>query len=141
MLASELGIRERVAFTGARNDMPEVYASLDLMVLPSLVEAMPMCLLEAMAASKPIVASAVGSVPKVICPEETGLLVEPGNAEQLADSILRLLRDYEFSRSLGSAARELVIKRHSAQGMAQKYHDIYKQVLAQRLKVLSGVAA
>ena len=141
LLASELGIRERVTFTGARADMPEVYASFDLMVLPSQVEAMPMCLLEAMAAGKPVVASAVGSVPKVVSPEETGLLVDPGNPDQLAHSILRVLGDYEFARSMGSAAREVVVKRHSAQVMARKYHDIYEQVAAQRQKAHSGVAA
>ena len=140
-LASELGIRERVAFTGARSDMPEVYASFDLMVLPSQVEAMPMCLLEAMAAGKPVVASAVGSVPKVVSPEETGLLVAPGESEQLAQSILRVLSDYEFARSLGSAAREVVVKRYSAQVMARQYHDLYQQFGARRQTAHSGVAA
>jgi glycosyltransferase involved in cell wall biosynthesis len=141
LLASELGIREHVVFTGVRSDMAEIYASFDLMVLPSHVEAMPICLLEAMASGKPVVASAVGSVPKVLSPEETGLLVAPGNSEQLANSILRVLRDYEFARSLGSAAREVVVKRHSAQAMAKKYYDIYEQVVAERQAVHLGVAA
>jgi glycosyltransferase involved in cell wall biosynthesis len=140
-LAVELGIQERAVFTGARSDMPEVYASFDIMVLPSHVEAMPMCLLEAMAAGKAVVASAVGSVPKVVSPEATGLLVAPGDADQLADSILRLLQDYEFARSLGSAARDVVVKRHSAQVMAGKYRELYAQVSAQRQGARSGVAA
>lgn len=141
LLASELGIRDRIVFTGARNDMPEVYASIDVMVLPSYVEAMPMCLLEAMAAGKPVIASAVGSIPGIISPEETGLLVAPQDAVQLANRILRVLCDYEFAKSLGAAARTMVVKHHSAEAMARKYREVYEQVAEQRQGAHSGMAA
>jgi glycosyltransferase involved in cell wall biosynthesis len=140
LLASDLGIRERVTFTGARSDMPEVYASVDLLVLPSQAEAMPMCLLEAMAAGKPVVASAVGSIPKIVSPEQTGLLVAPGNSDELAHSILRVLRDYELARGLGSAARDAVVRRHSAQAMARAYREVYEQVIIER-QARAGTAA
>lgn len=140
-LATELGIREQVAFVGARSDIPEVYASCDLIVLPSYVEAMPMCVLEAMAAGKPVVATAVGAVPEVLSPDKTGLLAVPGNADQMVHCILRVLGDYELARTLGSAAREVVVKRHSAQEMALKYHDLYQQVAAQQQRPHWGGAA
>jgi glycosyltransferase involved in cell wall biosynthesis len=141
LLAGELGIREQVVFTGARSDMPEVYASFDVVVLPSHVEAMPMSLLEAMAAAQPVVASAVGSIPKVVTPEETGLLVAPGDCDQIAETILRVLRDYEFARSLGAAARDVIVKGYSAQSMARKYREVYEQVVTERQQARSGVAA
>lgn len=131
-LATELGIRQSVIFTGARKDMPAVYASMDIVVLPSLVEAMPMCLLEAMAAGKPVIATNVGTIPAMVLPEQTGLLVDPGDAGQLANSIIRLLSDYELSEHLGKAARTAVVQRFSAEAMARKYIGVYEQALAKR---------
>ena len=85
-LATQLGIGHYVTFVGVRDDMPGVYASLDMVVLPSLIESMPMCLLEAMAAGKPVIATRVGAVPKLIIPEQTGLLLDPSDVNGLVDS-------------------------------------------------------
>jgi glycosyltransferase involved in cell wall biosynthesis len=130
-LAVQLGIANRVVFVGARADMPEVYASLDVIVLPSLVEALPMCLLEAMAAGKPVVATRVGMVPRVVLPERTGLLVEPGDAVGLAGSIERLLRDRELAACLGIAGQKKVSEQFSDDAMAKQYVELYSQVLSE----------
>ncbi len=72
-MATRLGIRSEVVFAGKRDDMAAFYASVDMLVLPSFEEAMPMCLLEALAAAKPAIATPVGAVPtKVIVPGVTG---------------------------------------------------------------------
>lgn len=129
-LAERLGISRHVLFTGARNDMPGVYASLDVLVLPSLIEATPMCLLEAMAAGRPVIATRVGSVPEVVLPDITGLLLEPGDAGGLAEAILRLLNDLDLARRMGEQGRAHVEQRFSAQAMARAYIDLYRRALA-----------
>ena len=134
-LSSRLGIADHVVFTGARNDMAEVYASCDIVVLPSLVEAMPMCLLEAMAAGKPVVASAVGSIPDIITPEKTGLLVAPGDSNALARSILAVLNDSDLAQRMGQSARAAVARTHSAEVMARNYLELYQDVIGQNVKI------
>jgi glycosyltransferase involved in cell wall biosynthesis len=131
-LAVELGIREQVVFTGACDDMPGVYASLDMVVLPSFAESMPMCLLEAMAAGRPVVATTVGSVPKLILPEETGFLVEPGDVNGLASAILRLLENPELAAQMGNSGRARIVDHFSAEQMARSYLRQYEEVLSGR---------
>jgi glycosyltransferase involved in cell wall biosynthesis len=131
-LAAELGIGNRVTFAGARDDMPEVYASLDVAVLPSLVEALPMCLLEAMAAGKPVIATRVGAVPNVVIDEQTGLLLEPGDVNALAAAIAKLLSDRELANRLAENGREHVARNYSARAMASAYIEKYAEVLASR---------
>jgi glycosyltransferase involved in cell wall biosynthesis len=133
-LSNRLGIGNQVVFTGKRNDMAEVYASCDVVVLPSLVEAMPMCLLEAMAAGKPVVASAVGSIPEMITPQRTGLLVAPGDSNALARSILAILNDHELAHGLGKSARMAVATTYSAEVMARSYLELYQDVMGQNLR-------
>jgi glycosyltransferase involved in cell wall biosynthesis len=131
-VATRLGIDQHVVFAGARDDMPGVYASLDMVVLPSFFEAMPMCLLEALAAKKPTIATRVGAVPKLIRPQETGLLIEPGDVNGLASAILRLLMDPESASRLGENGRAHVAQHFSAEVMARRYIGQYEQVLASR---------
>ena len=131
-LAGELGIGDRVIFAGAREDMPEVYASFDVAVLPSLVEALPMCLLEAMASAKPVIATNIGAIPKVVQHEQTGLLLEPGDVKALAAAIKKLLGDRELAKQLAENGREHVARNYSAAAMAAAYIQKYTEVLASR---------
>lgn len=130
-LANELGIGAHVIFAGARNDMPGVYASLDMLVLPSLVESMPMCLLEAMASGKPVIATRTGAIPKVVVSENTGLLVEPKDISGICEAIVRLLADRELASRLAENGRLHVRQKFSAQSTAQSYLAQYRE-LAQR---------
>ena len=125
-IARRLGIAEKVIFTGVRNDMPGVYASFDMVVLPSFDEAMPMCVIEGMAAGKPVIATPVGATPELVLPGTTGLLVEPGDTSGLAAAILKLLANPEQTRQLGARAAQHVERRFSAAAMAQKYIDLYR---------------
>ncbi len=125
-LARELGIGQRVIFTGARRDMPGVYASLDLCVLPSWNEGLPLSVLEAMAAGVPVVTTRVGSLPEVVQPESTGLLIEPGDTTGLSGALARLLGDAELRNRLAQNGRRLVEERFSATRMAEEYIQVYE---------------
>ncbi len=92
--AIALGIAKTVVFTGRRDDIPAVTAALDVAVLPSDREAQGLTILEAMALSRPVVASAVGGIPEVIQDGRTGLLVPPHDAAALAAAVVRLLTDH-----------------------------------------------
>jgi glycosyltransferase involved in cell wall biosynthesis len=131
-LAAQLGIGLQVIFAGVRDDMPGVYASLDMVVLPSLIESMPMCLLEALAAGKPVIATRVGAIPKLIISEQTGLLIDPADVNELSAAICRLLTDPELACRLGESGRSHVSQEFSAQAMAKSYLAQYDQVLAGR---------
>jgi glycosyltransferase involved in cell wall biosynthesis len=123
------GIARNVVFVGARRDMPEVYASLDILTLPSFSEALPMCLLEGMAMGLPVIATNVGSVRRAVEPEVTGLLLEPGDPDGLAEAVLRLLDDEEFAARLGARARQHIREHYSAGAMADAYLDLYSLAL------------
>jgi glycosyltransferase involved in cell wall biosynthesis len=131
-LALQLGIRKQVLFTGIRHDMRGVYASLDAVVLPSRTESMPMCLLEAMAAGKPVVATRVGAVPKLIISERCGLLIDPGDVNGLAAAILRLLGDSELASRMGKNGRARIAEHFSAGSMARNYIRQFEEVLERR---------
>lgn len=128
-LARDLKIESNVIFAGERRDMPEIYASLDIVVLPSLSEGMPMAILEAMAAGKPVVASRVGAIPRVVLHDRTGLLVKPGDIFGLVEAIERLLTAPALRARLGEEGQKLVSRRFTAETMAESYLGIYREAL------------
>lgn len=129
-LAKRLGIADQVLFIGVRQDMPETYAALDIVVLPSLVESMPMVVLEAMAAGKAVIATRVGAIPNVIVDGANGLLTDSAHIPGLSDAMLTLLRDPFLRRQLGKSAQEYIAQRFSAEEMARTYLTHYHQVIA-----------
>lgn len=131
-LARRLGIRERVIFMGVRSDMPEIYASVDLLVLPSFNEGLPMCLLEAMAAGRPVIATPTGSVSKLVIPGRTGVLVPQGDVAVLAAAIQDLLGDPVKARQLGANGQLHVTNFFSPDSMARSYVQLYEAAIAER---------
>jgi len=123
---------EVVTMAGQQTDMPAAYASMDIFVLPSLNEGLPMTLLEAMAAGKPIIATRVGAIATVIADQETGLLIAPADGAGLTHALRQLLADSGLRRRLGRNGRAKVAQNFTAGAMVQKYRDVYKQVLARR---------
>jgi len=126
-LAQELGIAGSVYFAGFRDDMASAYAGFDLMVMPSLDEGLPMTLLETMAAKRAVIASAVGAVPEVIEHGQNGLLVQPGNTDDLEQAMLLLLNDASLRHRMAENARESV-SRFSSDRMARNYLDFYQRM-------------
>ncbi len=118
-----------VIFTGVQRDMPRVYHSLDVFVMPSLSEGMPMALLEAMSAGVPVVATAVGDIPRAVRDGSTGRLVRPGQAQELADALVGMIRHPKVRRELAAAGQTLVDTSFSARAMGEKYWELYKKMI------------
>lgn len=104
-LAAELGITDRVVFAGGRDDVARVLRAMDVVTLCSTTECFPMAVLEAMAAARPVVCTAVGGIPEAVDEGGTGHLVPPGDPAALADALRRLLRDPARARAMGAAGR------------------------------------
>jgi glycosyltransferase involved in cell wall biosynthesis len=126
-LIDALNIRENVTMLGRRDDMPSVYASLDMMVSASRQEGLPIAILEGMASRLPLVATAVGGVPTVVLDGQTGRLVPPENPESLASVIVTLLRNPAQRKSFGAAARRLIEEEFSANRMTADYLRVYAE--------------
>ena len=139
-LAGQLGIDSACRFLGARNDIADVVSAMDVFVLPSLNEGMPMAALEAMALAKPVVASKVGGLPEVIRHRESGVLVPPGNADALAAACLELVRDRSRAARMGAEARRTIEAEFSGERNGQALADVYRAV-AKRYPRRSGVTA
>ena len=131
-MIEQYGLQHNVVLAGQQSDMPAVYADMDIFVLPSLNEGLPMTVLEAMAAGKPIVATRVGAVPNVISDGETGLLVKPKDAIGLRHAIARLLSDPDLCRSMGARAQEWVGRQYTSDAMALQYRSMYEEVLGRK---------
>jgi glycosyltransferase involved in cell wall biosynthesis len=131
-LIASLGIERNATLLGHTTGMPGFYSSIDLLVLASRTEGLPIALLEGMASGLPVVATSVGAVPQVIREGETGLLVPPNNPSALAEAILRLTDDASLRQSFGHAAQQLVASEFSADRMAADYLDLYRSVVAER---------
>jgi glycosyltransferase involved in cell wall biosynthesis len=129
--AKQLGIGDHVIFTGFRTDIPNLLSIMDIFVLPSLKEGLPMVLLEAMAAKKAIVATRVGAIPKVVN-NGNGILVEPKDAEGLREAIVSLLTNEEKRRKYASAGYETVRMQFSSERMSSEYFDLYSELLGDR---------
>jgi len=125
--AHELGITRHVVFTGRRDDIPAVTAAFDVAVLPSYREAQGLTILEAMALSRPVVASNVGGIPEMIEDGVTGLLVPPHDPPALAAAIARLLRDHQLADVIGRAGHDLTHDRFCVQLMVNAIQDLYDE--------------
>jgi glycosyltransferase involved in cell wall biosynthesis len=128
-MVKEYGLQSSVVLAGQQSDMPAVYAAMDIFVLPSLNEGLPMTLLEAMAASRPVVATRVGAVPNVIKDGENGLLVDPKDTEGLRNALASLLSDANLCRRISARAHNWVSANYTSEAMALKYRQLYEEVL------------
>ena len=111
--AHAIGLTGRVHFTGWWTDMPAALSDVDVVALTSRNEGVPVALIEAAAAGRPIVASRVGGVPAVVRDGVTGYVTDPGDAGQIASALRRLLDDVDLRRRFGEEGR-----RHAAHNFA-----------------------
>lgn len=130
--ASQLGVEERIKFLGYREDVPALLQAVDIFVLPSLSEGLPLSALEAMAAGKPVVATQVGGIPEVVINGETGFLVAAENDGALAEKLICLLKDPCLAQQLGASGIQRVEERFTLDRMVEKYEEIYGEALQAR---------
>jgi glycosyltransferase involved in cell wall biosynthesis len=128
--ARQIGVEGQVIFLGHRNDVPQLLAACDMFVLPSLYEALGLSILEAMAAGKPVVATAVGGIKESVIDGVTGLLVPPRNPESLADAIRRLLYDRALATRIAESGRTRAVELFSSDAMAQAVIRVYDELIA-----------
>jgi glycosyltransferase involved in cell wall biosynthesis len=130
----ETGISEKnfeFCYVDYRN-MPQLYNSGDMLVLPSLLESFPMSILEAMACGLPVVASDVGDVAELVKDGGTGFLIAKGDHQTLAERINRLLDDEALRERMGKNARSLVAENYSLEMMSKMTLEVYQEVLEGR---------
>jgi glycosyltransferase involved in cell wall biosynthesis len=122
----ERGLSDTVTMTGYREDVPEILAASNVLVLPSdRFEGVPQVILQALAMGRPVVASPVGGIPEVVHPEETGLLCPTGDAAACAEALARVAGDPALGVRLGKAGRDLVLARHTVGAMCDRTERFY----------------
>ena len=131
-LVKEWGIEDSVLFLGWREDALELIASMDLLVQPSLNEAVGRVLLEAQILGVPVVATQVGGIPEVVKNNLTGIIVPPRDSQALSGAICKLLDSDTLRLSMSEEAKKWVRKEFSSEEMMRKLIDVYKEVLNTR---------
>ena len=127
-LIKQKGLTDKVVFTGFVDEIYEVFNIIDINVISSLSEALCLSLIEGMSVGKPSVAADTGGIPEVIKNGYNGFLVPAGDAEGLADAILKLIHDPGLRKAMGDRGREIMEKSFTAEIMAEKIEELYESV-------------
>ena len=122
----------RVMFLGFRSDLPRIYADLDVAVVCSHNEGMPVTIIEALASARPVVATEVGAVRSLIAPGETGLLVPKADAAALADAMMEQLQNRVQADRMAKAGREHVYPRLSVSRLESDIRELYQDLIGQK---------
>lgn len=128
-LARRLGIEDRCRFLGYRKDARSLLGAFDIFVLPSLLEGLPVAILEAMDAGRAVIATPVGGVSEAIIHGKTGLLVDPGDSAQLTSALELLMQDAELRDRLGRAAKKRIQDEFSADAMVDRHLELYESLV------------
>jgi glycosyltransferase involved in cell wall biosynthesis len=131
-LCASLQIQNAVMFHGKvpHKELTHYYSKANVVVLPSVIaDNCPLVVLEAMASSRPVIGSRIGGIPELILENETGLLFNPGDVDELSEKIIQLLLNPEKAEMMGRLGRELVEKEFSAQKHIKRILDLYYSLL------------
>ncbi len=128
-LATTLGLAERVMFLGYREDLLRVYATFDLLVLSSLREGLPNCILEAMAMGLPVVTTDVAGTKELVIDGQTGFVVPQRDVHGLADAIIAVLDDGRHRLRMGQAGRQRVERDFSFAQRLRRVEELYERIL------------
>ena len=126
--SKKLKLEDKIIFTGFMSDIKNVLASIDILVIPSLREGLPVVLLEAMAMMKSIVATNIEGIMEILENGVSGLLVPPRDTEALAEAVIDLLKHQDKANQMGIAARRVVEERFGVETMVQKVKKVYEEL-------------
>jgi N-acetyl-alpha-D-glucosaminyl L-malate synthase BshA len=129
-LAQDLGVMDRVTFTGVLDGVADLLRAANLLLLPSQTESFGLVALEAMASGVPIIASDVGGLPEVVKHGVTGYLAPVGDVDKMAEYAIHILSDCSTCRTFSRAAQEHAIKHFDYRDIIPKYEAVYEQALA-----------
>jgi len=127
-LATELCVENRVHFLGFRMDVHEIMSAFDIYCLPSVYEGLPLSILEAWAANKPVVATNVIGTREIVIDGENGLLVPLNDEKKMAEAILQIMQDASLGSLLGSRGHHVVMNRFDIRQMVNRYELLYEQI-------------
>ena len=130
--SKDYGISDIVRFTGFRNDIPEILQLIDIYVLPSLFEGLPLTLLEAMAAKKAIIVTKVGDNDKLIEEGKNGLLIPSKSSEALVKGLVKLLDNPNLVKKFGEEAYKEFLKKYTLDIMIKRYENLYELTINRR---------
>jgi len=128
-LISSLNLRENVIFTGYRDDIANVMSAIDILAFPTLKESFGRSAIEAMAFGKSVVASNVGGVSEIVIDGKTGILVSPGDAEELAKGLLELINNKKKREDMGNKGLKIVREKFEIDDMMNSIESVYKKFL------------
>ncbi|MFC1533116.1 glycosyltransferase family 4 protein [Thermodesulfobacteriota bacterium] len=131
-LREKLGLRDEITFCGVRREMRKIYKILDLFVMPSIREGLPMALLEAMLARVPVVATRVGEIPSVLDEGKRGRLIDPNNPKELYSEIKHLLYNPTRTENMVNEAEVFVHEKYSAVSMTRNTESLYCDLLGKK---------
>ncbi len=128
-LAHYLGIRDKIIFTGFRQDAFQLMTTFDVFALPSLWEGFAVVILEAMSLGKPVVATHVGGIPEVVEDGVNGFLVAPRDSKQMASRILDLVNNEVLRHRMGEEGKKKIRERFGVEYMVKEVEQVYLSVL------------
>tara|TARA_B100000446_G_scaffold140269_1_gene132806 strand:- start:421 stop:1611 length:1191 start_codon:yes stop_codon:yes gene_type:complete len=131
--ANTLGISSAVRFCGDRDDVPNLLNLMDIFVLPSIAEGVSNTLLEAMATALPVIVTAVGGAPDIIVDGENGFLVEVGDSETIAKTLITCVADQDGAKEIGFNGRRTVERYYSWQVAIESYSGVYRELMGNRV--------
>lgn len=139
-LIEELGLSEKVIFTGYRKDVASILKHSDLLVVPSEFETFGIVLVEALYFGVPVVASRCGAIPEIVRDNETGYLFEPEDIDDLTNCIMKVLSNYDAAKELSLNGQEYVREKFAVGNILQKEYRIYLEIASQRNRTSTVLA-
>lgn len=126
---SESRLGDRILFTGQQSNVPAMLSLMEIFILPSLWEALPLALLEAMESGRPVITTPVGGIRDVVEQGVNGILIPQENPAAIAEAVIRLLRDKALAHRIAKAGQETVRKRFSVEQQIESTESIYREVM------------
>src|SRR5262249_17868053 len=123
------GLQDRFIFLGFRSDIPEILSELDVFVLSSVSEGLPLVALEAMAAAKPVIVTRSGGPQEIVEDGRTGLLIPPADSDALTEKICELFANPERAAALARTGRAKVESEFTLEGMICDYERLYERLM------------